>query len=77
MEGIEDLAMGILKTGKLSVQGDPGGAIITIIFMNSLFCYNCLSKIRTVLYIFLLYFVVLVKWSVVLKLIVILTLTRA
>ena len=25
MEAIEDLATGILRTGKLSVQGEPGG----------------------------------------------------
>ena len=28
MEGIEDLATGILKTGKLSVQGEAGGIYI-------------------------------------------------
>lgn len=28
MQGIEDLAGGILRTGKLSVQGEAGGIII-------------------------------------------------
>ena len=28
MEGIEDLATGILRTGKLSVQGEAGGVYI-------------------------------------------------
>jgi hypothetical protein len=28
MEGIEDLATGILRTGKLSVQGEAGGGYI-------------------------------------------------
>ena len=27
MEGIEDLATGILRTGKLGLQGEPGGAV--------------------------------------------------
>ena len=30
MEGIEDLATGILRTGKLSVQGEAGGIIMWI-----------------------------------------------
>ena len=30
MEGIEDLATGILRTGKLCLQGEPGGMILTI-----------------------------------------------
>ena len=29
MEGIEDLATGILRTGKLSVQGEAGGLLLT------------------------------------------------
>ena len=28
MEGIEDLATGILRTGKLSVQGEAGGLLL-------------------------------------------------
>ena len=30
MEGIEDLATGILRTGKLGLQGEPGGMVLTI-----------------------------------------------
>ena len=30
MEGIEDLATGILRTGKLCLQGEPGGTILTM-----------------------------------------------
>lgn len=30
MEGIEDLATGILRTGKLCLQGEPGGMVLTI-----------------------------------------------
>jgi len=29
MEGIEDLATSILRTGRLSLQGEPGGMALT------------------------------------------------
>ena len=77
MDGIEDLAMGILKTGKLSVQGDPGGAIITIIIIYKLPPLLQFSNVCTVLdFSFYIYFLVLAYWCVVSRFIVVLTLTH-
>ena len=44
MEGIEDLATGILRTGKLSVQGEAGGVYIIHTHQSFVPVKGCLAN---------------------------------
>lgn len=41
MEGIEDLATSILRTGKLSIQGEPGGKYLGVIHVLRVVMCSC------------------------------------